>query len=112
MILLGSIERIQLQSLLSIQLGRQRRLDHLSQLAQDNGTQHHHLSSLGSDSTPSSPCIDPHARISNAAAAPAAAAAATTTTAAITSSSSGTLIAPTDANACQGVRFLVRAQQV
>uniref|UniRef100_A0A8C5BK00 Chloride channel, voltage-sensitive 2a n=1 Tax=Gadus morhua TaxID=8049 RepID=A0A8C5BK00_GADMO len=92
MILLGSIERIQLQSLLSIQLGRQRRLDHLSQLAQDNGTQHHHhLSSLASDSTPSSPCIDPHARITNAAAAPAAAAAATTTTttttAAITSSS-------------------------
>uniref|UniRef100_A0A8C5ADG7 Chloride channel, voltage-sensitive 2a n=1 Tax=Gadus morhua TaxID=8049 RepID=A0A8C5ADG7_GADMO len=117
MILLGSIERIQLQSLLSIQLGRQRRLDHLSQLAQDNGTQHHHhLSSLASDSTPSSPCIDPHARITNAAAAPAAAAAATTTTttttAAITSSSSGTLIAPTDANACQGVRFLVRAQQI
>uniref|UniRef100_A0A8C5AWY7 Chloride channel, voltage-sensitive 2a n=1 Tax=Gadus morhua TaxID=8049 RepID=A0A8C5AWY7_GADMO len=108
MILLGSIERIQLQSLLSIQLGRQRRLDHLSQLAQDNGTQHHHhLSSLASDSTPSSPCIDPHARITNAAAAPAAAAAATTTTttttAAITSSSSGTLIAPTDANACQGI---------
>ncbi|XP_056452198.1 chloride channel protein 2-like [Gadus chalcogrammus] len=82
MILLGSIERIQLQSLLSIQLGRQRRLDHLSQLAQDNGTQHHHhLSSLGSDSTPGSPCIDPHARITNA-------------------------------NACQGVRFLVRAQQI
>ncbi|CAL8316106.1 unnamed protein product [Gadus morhua 'NCC'] len=116
MILLGSIERIQLQSLLSIQLGRQRRLDHLSQLAQDNGTQHHHhLSSLASDSTPSSPCIDPHARITNAAAAPAAAAAATTTTttttAAITSSSSGTLIAPTDANACQGVRFLISTEE-
>ncbi|CAL8280066.1 unnamed protein product [Lota lota] len=108
MILLGSIERIQLQSLLSIQLGRQRRLDHLSQLAQDNGTQHH----LGSDSTPSSPCIDPHAHITNAAATAAATTTTTTTTAAITSSSSGTIIAPTDANACQGVRFLVRAQQI
>ncbi|KAJ3594401.1 hypothetical protein NHX12_003708 [Muraenolepis orangiensis] len=32
MILLGSIERSQLKSLLSVQLGRQRRLDHLSQL--------------------------------------------------------------------------------
>uniref|UniRef100_A0A8C5FPP7 Chloride channel, voltage-sensitive 2a n=1 Tax=Gadus morhua TaxID=8049 RepID=A0A8C5FPP7_GADMO len=63
MILLGSIERIQLQSLLSIQLGRQRRLDHLSQLAQDNGTH------------------------------------------------SGTLIAPTDANACQGVRFLISTEE-
>uniref|UniRef100_A0A667ZC32 Chloride channel protein 2 n=1 Tax=Myripristis murdjan TaxID=586833 RepID=A0A667ZC32_9TELE len=56
MILLGSIERSQLQSLLSHQLGRQRRLEHLRQLAQDNGT-HDHLPSLATDSTPSSPCI-------------------------------------------------------
>ncbi|TKS79816.1 Chloride channel protein 2 [Collichthys lucidus] len=55
MILLGSIERLQLQSLLSLQLGRQRRLEYLRQLAQDNGTQDH-LPSLTSDSTPSSPC--------------------------------------------------------
>ncbi|KAK0135493.1 Chloride channel protein 2 [Merluccius polli] len=112
MILLGSIERSQLQSLLSVQLGRQRRLAHLSLLAQDNGTQHHHhhLSSLGSDSTPSSPRMDPHAHITHANAA--AATTTTTTTAAITSSSSGTIIAPTDVNACQGVRFLVRAQQI
>uniref|UniRef100_A0A8C4D905 Chloride channel, voltage-sensitive 2a n=1 Tax=Dicentrarchus labrax TaxID=13489 RepID=A0A8C4D905_DICLA len=41
MILLGSIERLQLQSLLSLQLGRQRRLEYLRQLAQDNGTQDH-----------------------------------------------------------------------
>uniref|UniRef100_A0A667Z436 Chloride channel protein 2 n=1 Tax=Myripristis murdjan TaxID=586833 RepID=A0A667Z436_9TELE len=51
MILLGSIERSQLQSLLSHQLGRQRRLEHLRQLAQDNGT-HDHLPSLATDSTP------------------------------------------------------------
>uniref|UniRef100_A0A3P8WIN2 Chloride voltage-gated channel 2 n=1 Tax=Cynoglossus semilaevis TaxID=244447 RepID=A0A3P8WIN2_CYNSE len=55
MILLGSIERLQLQSLLSLQLGRQRRLEYLCQLAQDNGT-NDHLSSLTTDSTPSSPC--------------------------------------------------------
>ncbi|XP_022058920.2 chloride channel protein 2a isoform X2 [Acanthochromis polyacanthus] len=55
MILLGSIERLQLQSLLSLQLGRQRRLEYLRQLAQDNGT-HDHLPSLTTDSTPSSPC--------------------------------------------------------
>uniref|UniRef100_A0A4W6DQA5 Chloride voltage-gated channel 2 n=1 Tax=Lates calcarifer TaxID=8187 RepID=A0A4W6DQA5_LATCA len=53
MILLGSIERLQLQSLLSLQLGRQRRLEYLRQLAQDNGT-HDHLPSLTTDSTPSS----------------------------------------------------------
>uniref|UniRef100_A0A8D3D043 Chloride channel, voltage-sensitive 2a n=1 Tax=Scophthalmus maximus TaxID=52904 RepID=A0A8D3D043_SCOMX len=51
MILLGSIERLQLQSLLSLQLGRQRRLEYLHQLAQDNGT-HEHLPSLTTDSTP------------------------------------------------------------
>uniref|UniRef100_A0AAQ5WZI3 Chloride channel protein n=1 Tax=Amphiprion ocellaris TaxID=80972 RepID=A0AAQ5WZI3_AMPOC len=51
MILLGSIERLQLQSLLSLQLGRQRRLEYLRQLAQDNGT-HDHLPSLTTDSTP------------------------------------------------------------
>ncbi|XP_029308583.1 LOW QUALITY PROTEIN: chloride channel protein 2a [Cottoperca gobio] len=55
MILLGSIERLQLQSLLSIQLGRQQRLEYLRQLAQDNGM-HDHLASLTTDSTPSSPC--------------------------------------------------------
>uniref|UniRef100_A0A3B4WWT6 Chloride voltage-gated channel 2 n=1 Tax=Seriola lalandi dorsalis TaxID=1841481 RepID=A0A3B4WWT6_SERLL len=53
MILLGSIERLQLQSLLALQLGRQRRLEYLRQLAQDNGT-HDHLPSMTSDSTPSS----------------------------------------------------------
>uniref|UniRef100_A0A096LTV3 Chloride voltage-gated channel 2 n=1 Tax=Poecilia formosa TaxID=48698 RepID=A0A096LTV3_POEFO len=53
MILLGSIERLQLQSLLSLQLSRQRRLEYLRQLAQDNGA-HDPLPSLTSDSTPSS----------------------------------------------------------
>ncbi|KAL6104571.1 clcn2 [Pungitius sinensis] len=55
MILLGSIERLQLQSLLSLQLSRLRRLEYLRQLAQDNGG-HDHLPSLTTDSTPSSPC--------------------------------------------------------
>ncbi|KAM6919964.1 chloride channel protein 2a [Lycodopsis pacificus] len=55
MILLGSIERLQLQSLLSLQLSRLRRLEYLRQLAQDNGI-HDHLPSLTTDSTPSSPC--------------------------------------------------------
>ncbi|KAM6989665.1 chloride channel protein 2a isoform 12-T12 [Tautogolabrus adspersus] len=59
MILLGSIERLQLQSLLSFQLGRQRRLEYLRQLAQDNGTTDH-LPSLTTDSTPSSPCAHTH----------------------------------------------------
>ncbi|XP_044074872.1 chloride channel protein 2a isoform X3 [Siniperca chuatsi] len=59
MILLGSIERLQLQSLLSLQLGRQRRLEYLRQLAQDNGTQDH-LPSLTTDSTPSSPSAHTH----------------------------------------------------
>ncbi|XP_074544465.1 chloride channel protein 2a isoform X3 [Halichoeres trimaculatus] len=59
MILLGSIERLQLQSLLALQLGRQRRLEYLRQLAQDNGT-NDHLPSLTSDSTPSSPCAHTH----------------------------------------------------
>ncbi|XP_061588282.1 chloride channel protein 2a [Cololabis saira] len=59
MILLGSIERLPLQSLLSLQLSHQRRLEYLRQLAQDNGT-HDHLSSLTSDSTPSSPCTHTH----------------------------------------------------
>lgn len=54
MILLGSIERLQLQSLLALQLSVQRRLEHLQQLAHNNGTQEH-LPSLASDSTPSSP---------------------------------------------------------
>ncbi|XP_070829650.1 chloride channel protein 2a isoform X3 [Chaetodon trifascialis] len=63
MILLGSIERLQLQSLLSLQLGLQRRLEYLRQLAQDNGTQDH-LPSLTTDSTPSSPCAHTHSNAS------------------------------------------------
>ncbi|KAM4550972.1 chloride channel protein 2a isoform 4-T4 [Odontesthes bonariensis] len=59
MILLGSIERLPLQSLLSLQLSRQRRLEYLRQLAQDNGN-HDHLPSLTSDSSPSSPCAHSH----------------------------------------------------
>ncbi|XP_040910960.1 chloride channel protein 2a [Toxotes jaculatrix] len=66
MILLGSIERLQLQSLLSLQLGRQRRLEYLRQLAQDNGT-HDHLPSLTTDSTPSSPCAHTHINASTSA---------------------------------------------
>lgn len=54
MILLGSIERLQLQSLLGLQLGVQRRLEQLQQLAHNNGTQDH-LPSGTSDSSPSSP---------------------------------------------------------
>nr|XP_046263519.1 chloride channel protein 2a [Scatophagus argus] len=63
MILLGSIERLQLQALLSSQLGVQRRLEYLRQLAQDNGTQDH-LPSLTTDSTPSSPCAHTHTNAS------------------------------------------------
>ncbi|XP_055084540.1 chloride channel protein 2a [Periophthalmus magnuspinnatus] len=59
MILLGSIERLQLQSLLTLQLGRQRRLEYLRQMAQDNGTQDP-LPSLTSDSSASSPCGQTH----------------------------------------------------
>ncbi|KAM8838856.1 chloride channel protein 2-like isoform 2-T2 [Synchiropus picturatus] len=61
MILLGSIERLQLQSLLSLQLSHQRRLDHLRQLVQDNGTVEP-LPSL-TDSTPSSPCTHINAAV-------------------------------------------------
>uniref|UniRef100_A0A8C4D870 Chloride channel protein 2 n=1 Tax=Dicentrarchus labrax TaxID=13489 RepID=A0A8C4D870_DICLA len=50
MILLGSIERLQLQSLLSLQLGRQRRLEYLRHLT--------------TDSTPSSPCTHTHSNTS------------------------------------------------
>ncbi|KAM4605145.1 chloride channel protein 2a [Polymixia lowei] len=88
MILLGSIERSQLQSLLSLQLGRQRRLEHLRQLAQDNGTSEH-LPSLATDSTPSSPCSHTRAHVNANAAA-----------------------ASSNANARQGVRFLVSTQQI
>ncbi|XP_066508456.1 chloride channel protein 2-like [Hoplias malabaricus] len=49
MILLGSIERSQLQSLLSEQLGRGRRLEFLRERAQDNGT---HVPSFSQDSSP------------------------------------------------------------
>uniref|UniRef100_H3CGQ9 Chloride channel, voltage-sensitive 2a n=1 Tax=Tetraodon nigroviridis TaxID=99883 RepID=H3CGQ9_TETNG len=63
MILLGSIERLQLQSLLSLQLSIQRRLEHLQHLAHNNGTQDH-LPSLTSDSTPSSPSARSHLEIS------------------------------------------------
>ncbi|XP_056246699.1 chloride channel protein 2a isoform X4 [Seriola aureovittata] len=66
MILLGSIERLQLQSLLALQLGHQRRLEYLRQLAQDNGT-HDHLPSMTSDSTPSSPCAHTHINASTSA---------------------------------------------
>lgn len=55
MILLGSIERLQLQSLLSLQLSRLRRLEYLRQLAQDNGGRDRPASRT-TDSTPSSPC--------------------------------------------------------
>ncbi|KAF7648961.1 hypothetical protein LDENG_00149300 [Lucifuga dentata] len=82
MILLGSIERSQLQSLLSFQLGRQRRLEHLQQLAQDNGT-HDHLPSLATDSTPSSPCTHSHAHIN----------------------------ATTNTSTRQGVRFLISTEE-
>lgn len=63
MILLGSIERLQLQSLLSLQLSAQRRLEHLQQLAHNNGTQDH-LPSLASDSMPSSPSACTHVDLS------------------------------------------------
>uniref|UniRef100_A0A1A8EZJ2 Chloride channel 2 n=2 Tax=Nothobranchius korthausae TaxID=1143690 RepID=A0A1A8EZJ2_9TELE len=59
MILLGSIERLQLQSLLSLQLSRQRRLEYLHQLAQETDTRDP-LPSLTSDSSPSSPCTHIH----------------------------------------------------
>ncbi|KAL6468365.1 hypothetical protein MHYP_G00240420 [Metynnis hypsauchen] len=49
MILLGSIERSQLQSLLSEQLGRARRLEYLRERAQDNGA---HVPSFSRDSSP------------------------------------------------------------
>ncbi|KAI2667446.1 Chloride channel protein 2 [Labeo rohita] len=49
MILLGSIERSQLQSLLSQQLGRARRLEYLRERAQDNGT---HVPTFPQDSPP------------------------------------------------------------
>uniref|UniRef100_A0A3P8XPZ6 Uncharacterized protein n=1 Tax=Esox lucius TaxID=8010 RepID=A0A3P8XPZ6_ESOLU len=63
MILLGSIERSQLQSLLSLHLGPTRRLDHLRRHAQDNGT--HTLGSMGTmDSPPSPPCTHTHSNIS------------------------------------------------
>ncbi|XP_034038564.1 chloride channel protein 2a isoform X2 [Thalassophryne amazonica] len=54
MILLGSIERAQLQALLSLQLGCQRRMEHLRRLAHDNST-HDHPHSLTPNSTASSP---------------------------------------------------------
>lgn len=82
MILLGSIERLQLQSLLSLQLGIQQRVEYLRQLAQDNGTQDH-LPSLTTDSTPSSPCAHTHINATGA-----------------------------NTNARQAVRFLVSTQQV
>lgn len=59
MILLGSIERLQLQSLLALQLSVQRRVEQLQQLAHNNGTQDHRPS-LTSDSSPSSPSACTH----------------------------------------------------
>ncbi|KAJ8012328.1 hypothetical protein DPEC_G00067520 [Dallia pectoralis] len=67
MILLGSIERSQLQSLLSLHLGPTRRLDLLRRHAQDNGT--HTLGSLASldstDSPPSPACAHTHLNATN-----------------------------------------------
>ncbi|XP_028988125.1 chloride channel protein 2a isoform X4 [Betta splendens] len=63
MILLGSIERLQLQSLLALQLGHQRRLDYLRQLVRDNATQDH-LSNMAADSAPGSPCGHAHVNAS------------------------------------------------
>ncbi|KAM6948312.1 chloride channel protein 2a [Aplochiton taeniatus] len=63
MILLGSIERSQLQTLLALQLGCQRRLDYLCERAQDNGTQDQ-LPSLASEPSPSPPCTHTHAHVS------------------------------------------------
>uniref|UniRef100_A0AAY4AFM5 Chloride channel protein n=1 Tax=Denticeps clupeoides TaxID=299321 RepID=A0AAY4AFM5_9TELE len=51
MILLGSIERSQLQCLIAQQLGRSRRLEYLRERAQDNGT---HLPTLSQDTPPKS----------------------------------------------------------
>ncbi|XP_056913907.1 chloride channel protein 2a isoform X3 [Takifugu flavidus] len=67
MILLGSIERLQLQSLLGQQLGLQRRLEQLQALAHNNGTQDLLPGPPGppGDSSPSSPSDSPagaHAR--------------------------------------------------
>uniref|UniRef100_A0A8C1F7L3 Chloride channel, voltage-sensitive 2a n=1 Tax=Cyprinus carpio carpio TaxID=630221 RepID=A0A8C1F7L3_CYPCA len=53
MILLGSIERSQLQSLLSQQLGRARRLEYLRERAQDNGT---HVPTFPQDSPSRTGC--------------------------------------------------------
>uniref|UniRef100_A0A674D4B4 Chloride voltage-gated channel 2 n=2 Tax=Salmo trutta TaxID=8032 RepID=A0A674D4B4_SALTR len=70
MILLGSIERSQLQSLLSLQLGPSRRLDHLRRHAKDNDTHtldtHTHLSNLGTMDNPlSPPCTHTHSNSTN-----------------------------------------------
>uniref|UniRef100_A0A8C7V5M6 Chloride channel, voltage-sensitive 2a n=1 Tax=Oncorhynchus mykiss TaxID=8022 RepID=A0A8C7V5M6_ONCMY len=71
MILLGSIERSQLQSLLSLQLGPSRRLDHLRRHAKDNDTHtldtHTHLSNLGNMDNPlSPPCTHTHSTSTSA----------------------------------------------
>ncbi|XP_055739102.1 chloride channel protein 2-like isoform X4 [Salvelinus fontinalis] len=68
MILLGSIERSQLQSLLSLQLGSSRRLDHLRRHAKDNDTPtlDTHLSNLGNMDNPlSPPCTHTHSNSTN-----------------------------------------------
>uniref|UniRef100_A0A4W5RLD9 Chloride channel protein 2 n=1 Tax=Hucho hucho TaxID=62062 RepID=A0A4W5RLD9_9TELE len=70
MILLGSIERSQLQSLLSLQLGPSRRLDHLRRHAKDNDTHtldtHTNLSNLGTMDNPlSPPCTHTHSNTTN-----------------------------------------------
>ncbi|TNM98248.1 hypothetical protein fugu_014494 [Takifugu bimaculatus] len=85
MILLGSIERLQLQSLLGQQLGLQRRLEQLQALAHNNGTQDLLPGPPGppgppGDSSPSSP--------------------------------SSPSDSPAGAHARQAVRFLVSSQQV
>ncbi|XP_038819984.1 chloride channel protein 2-like [Salvelinus namaycush] len=68
MILLGSIERSQLQSLLSLQLGPSRRLDHLRRHAKDNDTHtlDTHLSNLGNMDNPlSPPCTHTYSNSTN-----------------------------------------------
>ncbi|XP_071233703.1 chloride channel protein 2-like isoform X6 [Salvelinus alpinus] len=65
MILLGSIERSQLQSLLSLQLGPSRRLDHLRRQAKDNDTHtlDTHLSNMNNPLSP--PCTHTHSNSTN-----------------------------------------------
>ncbi|KAM9428658.1 uncharacterized protein ACWYII_019617 isoform 1-T1 [Salvelinus alpinus] len=63
MILLGSIERSQLQSLLSLQLGPSRRLDHLRRQDNDTHTLDTHLSNMDNPLSP--PCTHTHSNSTN-----------------------------------------------